>query len=165
MKICLIVASSGKNLYLAQEIEAVLKSKGLQTSMLNLVEMDLPLYTTSAELKYSAMELISPYMEHFKASGYVFVAPEYNGAPPPVFSNFLAWVSRSTKNWRETFNGHPAMLASFSAGNGVQTLLAMRIQLAHIGMNVLGRTIHSTIHRSHTEQELIDSCEALIKIL
>lgn len=93
------------------------------------------------------------------------MAPEYNGAPPPTFNNFLAWVSRSTKNWRETFNGKPAMLASFSAGSGIQALVIMRLQLSHVGMNVIGRTIQSTMGRAHRSDEVIDTCEALLKTI
>lgn len=162
-KICIIVASIGKNLDLAHEIAEVLKEKNIETTLLNLIELNLPLYSSLAETKYSASELIMPHMSHFSADAFVFVAPEYNGGPPPAFSNFLAWVSRSTKHWRDTFNGRHAMLASFSAGNGVQTILIMRTQLAHIGMNVLGRSLQSTLTRPHTRQEIIDTCEALVR--
>lgn len=164
-KICIVVASIGKNLELANEIAEVLKSKNIETSFLNIVSMNLPLYTSAAEAHHSAEELISPYAKQMKADAFVFVAPEYNGGPPPSFNNFLAWVSRSTKNWRETFNGKPAMIASFSAGSGVQAMVIMRLQLSYVGMNVIGRTIQSTTGRLHKSEEVNDTCEALLKMI
>lgn len=164
-KICIVVASIGKNLALANEIEDVLKEKNIETCFLNIVEMNLPLYTSAAESLHSAEELINPYKDTISADAFVFVAPEYNGGPPPSFNNFLAWVSRSTKNWRETFNSKPAMIASFSAGSGVQALVIMRLQLSYVGMNVIGRTIQSTTGRLHKTEEVKDTCEALIKMI
>lgn len=164
-KICIVLASIGKNLGLANEISEVLKEKNCEVSFLNIVEMNLPLYSSSAETIHSAEVLINPYKDHIIADGFVFVAPEYNGGPPPTFNNFLAWVSRSTKNWRETFNGKPAMLASFSAGSGIQALVIMRLQLSYVGMNVVGRTIQSTSGRAHKLDEVIDTCDALLKMI
>lgn len=164
-KICIVVASIGKNLELANEIAEVLREKNIEVCFLNIVEMNLPLYTSAAEALHSAEELINPIKESITADGFVFVAPEYNGGPPPSFNNFLAWVSRSTKNWRKTFSGKPAMLASFSAGNGIQALVIMRLQLSHVGMNVIGRTIQSTSGRIHKTEEVNDTCEALIKMI
>jgi chromate reductase len=164
-KICILLASTGKNLGLANEISDVLKEKNCDVCFLNIVEMNLPLYSSSAETIHSAEVLIQPYKDHIIADGFVFVAPEYNGGPPPTFNNFLAWVSRSTKNWRETFNGKSAMLASFSAGSGIQAIMIMRLQLSHVGMNVIGRTIQSTSGKNHKLEEVVDTCEAFLKTI
>lgn len=164
-KICIIVASIGKNLELAQEIAEVLKEKKIESCFLNIVDMNLPLYTSAAESEHSAEELIMPYQKHISADAFIFVAPEYNGGPPPSFTNFLAWVSRSAKNWREHFNGKPAMLASYSAGSGIQSINIMRIQLSHVGMNVIGRTIQSTSGRIHKTEDVKETCDALIKMI
>lgn len=164
-KICIVVASIGKNLALAKEIDEVLRERNIETTTLNIVEMNLPLYTSAAEALHSAEELITPYNEQLAADAYVFVAPEYNGGPPPSFNNFLAWVSRSTKNWREIFNSKPCMIASFSAGSGVQALVIMRLQLSYVGLNVIGRTIQSTTGRLHKTEEVKDTCEVLINMI
>lgn len=164
-KICIVVASIGKNLELGNEIAEVLSDKNIEISFLNIVEMNLPLYTSAAEALHSAEELITPYRNAIDADAFIFVAPEYNGGPPPSFNNFLAWVSRSTKNWRETFSGKPAMIASFSAGSGVQALVIMRLQLSYVGMNVIGRTIQSTTGRLHKTEEVKTTCDALIKMI
>ena len=164
-KICIVVASIGKNVELAGEIEASLKSKNIETSTLNLVEINLPLYSTAAEAQHSAEQLIKPHLNHLSADGFVFVSPEYNGSTPPVINNFVAWVSRSTKNWRETFNSKPCMIATHSAGNGTQMLAILRLQLSYVGMNVIGRQILSTLSRPHQTQEVHDTCDVLIKAL
>lgn len=164
-KICVVVASIGKNLELGNEIAEVLREKNIETCFLNIVAMNLPLFTSEAESKHSAEELIAPYKEHITADAYVFVAPEYNGGPPPSFNNFLAWVSRSTKNWRDTFSGKPAMIASFSSGSGIQAMVIMRLQLSYVGMNVIGRTIQSTTGKLHQTEEVKKTCDALIKMI
>lgn len=164
-KICIVVASIGKNLSLANEIAGVLKNKQIDVSVLNLVEINLPLYTSTAESAHSAEEMIAPYKSQLQADGIIFVAPEYNGGPPPTFNNFIAWVSRSTKNWREVFNAKPAMIATASGGGGVQALAIMRLQLSYVGMNVVGRQIVSTMGKPHQAQEVIDTCEMFINSL
>ncbi|MBY0414927.1 MAG: NAD(P)H-dependent oxidoreductase, partial [Bdellovibrionales bacterium] len=103
-KICVITASVGKNLELAEVIVSHLKKHNAEVSLLNLAELNLPLYSTLAESHHKAEVIVAPFKEQLNADAFVIVSPEYNGAPPPVFTNFIAWVSRSTKNWRETFN-------------------------------------------------------------
>lgn len=157
-KICVITASVGKNLELAEAIVAHLKKHGAQTGLLNLVELELPLYSTIAETRHQAEVLVAPFKEQLNADAFVFVSPEYNGSTPPVFNNFLAWVSRSTKNWRETFNSKTAMVATASAGNGIQAITIMRMQLSFIGMNIMGRQLVSTMSKPAPEAEVEAVC-------
>ncbi len=164
-KVCVVVASIGKNLSLAHEIVDVLKARNVEVHLLNIVEMNLPLYTSKAESEHSAENLIAHYKHHLSSDGLIFVAPEYNGGLPPTLNNFIAWVSRSTKNWREIFNAKPAMIATASGGGGVQALAIMRLQLSFIGMNVLGRQIVSTMGKPHQAQEVIDTCESFLKTI
>ena len=64
---------------------------------------------------------------------------------PPVVTNFIAWISRSGDlNWRESFNGKPAALSSFSGSGGIQALVALRTQLSYIGLNTIGRQVRAT---------------------
>lgn len=164
-KICVITASVGKNLELAQAIVAHLKKHNADASLLNLVDLDLPLYSTVAETRHEAQVLVAPFKEQLEADAFVFVSPEYNGSTPPVFNNFLAWTSRSTKNWRETFNAKTALIATASAGNGIQALSIMRLQLSFIGMNVLGRQIVSTMSKPVVETEVEAVCLQLLKTI
>lgn len=157
-KISVITASVGKNLELAETIVAHLKKHGANASLLNLVELELPLYSTIAETRHQAEVIVSPFKEQLDADAFVFVSPEYNGSTPPVFNNFLAWVSRSTKNWRETFNGKTGLVATASAGSGIQAIMIMRMQLSFIGMNILGRQLVSTMSKPSPEAEIESVC-------
>ena len=163
-KITIIVASVGKNLELALEVQKILESKDIEVSLLNVVEMNLPLYTSKADAIHSAEKLMSPFREELNAEGFVFIAPEYNGGPPPAFNNFIAWVSRSTKNWREAFSSKPAMLASHSGGAGMQAVLIMRLMLSFIGMNVMGRQIVSSLNKPSQHEELNKVCDEFIRV-
>lgn len=162
-KICVITTSVGKNLELAHAIVAHFKKHNAQVSLLNLVELNLPLYSTVAESHHKAEVLVAPFKDQLDADGFVFVSPEYNGSTPPVFNNFLAWVSRSTKNWRDTFNTKTGMIATASAGNGLQALSIMRLQLSFIGMNIIGRQIVSTMSKPAVDAEVEAVCIQLLQ--
>lgn len=162
MKICILAFSEGKNLELAQQFETKFKSLGVESTILDIVKIDLPIYTTMSEKKFDPATLVNPFKEVLNADAFVFVAPEYNGGPPPSFSNFLAWVSRSTKEWREAFNNRPAAIATHSAGGGLTVLTIMRLQLAYLGMNVLGRQIHTTLQKALDDSSLTEVSKQLI---
>lgn len=162
-KITIVVSSIGKNLELAGEVQKILETRGVEISLLNVVEMNLPLYSSKSDAAHSAESLMSPYREQLNADGFIFIAPEYNGGPPPAFNNFIAWVSRSTKNWREAFNSKPAMLASHSGGGGHQAVLIMRMMLSFIGMNVMGRQVVSTMSKPSQHEELNKVCDEFLR--
>lgn len=164
-KILIVTASEVKNLELANKFQESLRNAGAEVSLINLVELDLPLYSSRTESRYNAAELLKDQLPHFtSANGFVFIAPEYNGSTPPVFNNFLAWLSRSDKDWRHFLNGKPASIATFSGGGGFNVLLAMRTQLAFIGMNVLGRQILTHSNKVLDDKTLSLVSNELIKI-
>jgi chromate reductase len=141
-KILIITASSGKNLELAYSFEHKLKELGASASILNLVSLDLPLYTSANEKNFNCQEHLQPWLSQLLSTdSFVFLAPEYNGGIPPLMTNFLAWVSRSSKDWREFFNEKTAAIGTHSGGGGSHVLMALRMQLSYIGLNVLGRQI------------------------
>lgn len=153
--ITIVVASTGKNLELAQKFEEQLKLLGVQTQILNLPTMNLPLFHPEADSKNDAKALLAPWYDSImQSNAFVFLAPEYNGGIPPVLTNFIAWVSRSTKDWRAAFNGKCAAIGTFSAGNGSFVLGAMRVQLSFIGLTVLGRQVITTMAKP-TDDEAI----------
>ena len=164
-KICVITASIGKNLELAQLIVSHLKKHNAEVTLIDLVSLNLPLYSSAAESHHKAEVLVEPFKEQLKADAFVFVAPEYNGGPPPVFTNFVAWVSRSTKNWRDTFNRKTGMIATASAGSGLQVLTILRMQLSFIGMNVMGRQIVSTMSKPHVDADVEAVCIELLRTI
>ena len=165
MKIAIVLASETKNLELANRIEAEIKRIGGEPNIIKLIDLDLPLYTSRAEKLHSPSDLLAPVLGQIhEAHGFVFIAPEYNGSTPPILTNFLAWVSRSTKNWRENLNGKPAALATYSGGPGFNVLLAMRSQLSYIGMNIVGRTLQFNSNIDFNEEDIKGVIEQLSKL-
>lgn len=162
MKICILSFSEGKNLDLSKRLETKFKEFGAHVHLIDVVSLGLPLYSYSAEKSFEAANLVSSFKEKIASDAFVFIAPEYNGGPPPSFANFMAWVSRSTKDWRETFNNKPALIGTHSAGGGLSLLSILRLQLAYVGMNVLGRQIHTTLQKSLEDKALHEICELLI---
>jgi chromate reductase, NAD(P)H dehydrogenase (quinone) len=165
MKICILAFSEGNNLILAREFEQALLARGAKVELLDVVKTELPIYTTLTEKQHDPVKLVAPFCEIIDADGLVFVAPEYNGGTPPAFGNFLAWVSRSTKEWRSAFNNRPAVIATHSGGGGLNVLTMMRLQLAYVGMNVLGRQIHVTKNKPLDQESLAMACDHLVSQL
>ena len=85
---------------------------------------------------------LDPLEASFAAStALFFVAPEYNGSIPPTLSNAIAWLSTQTDDFRALFTLKPTAIATHSGGGGHKVLVAMRLQLSHLGATVLGREI------------------------
>ncbi len=161
-KIGIFTASDGKNLELSQKIQEALTAKGVDAHIVDIAALDLPLFSNTNDKKFSAAELVAPVKTQLEVNGFFFVAPEYNGSTPPTFNNFLAWVSRSTKDWRQSFNSRPAAIATYSAGGGIHALMSMRMQLSYIGMNVIGRQLVTTAQKPLDEASLTAICNELI---
>ncbi len=164
-KIVIFSASEVKNLELAESFKKSLEDQNAEATIINLVDLELPLYSSRTESLYKGEELLSKQLPLIsQAQAFIFIAPEYNGSTPPVFNNFLAWLSRSSKDWRSYLNGKPAAIATFSGGGGFNVLLAMRTQLAFIGMNVLGRQILTHSNKVLDEKSLLSISQELVSI-
>jgi len=156
MDIIIICASHNKNLKLSKYIENEIKKESLNTELIDLTQINLPLYTSRLK-DDSAIEIAEKYKEQLKsAKGFIFVAPEYNGSIPPVLSNFIAWISVCNKNWREAFNEKPAVIATHSGSGGLHCLMALRSQLSYIGLNVIGRQIHTHFKKEINKESVIN---------
>ena len=165
-KVVIIAGSNNKNLEVAKEFEKYLTSQQVEAQVLDLVSLNLPLYTPDAEANGIPVK-VQEYKELLDdASGFVFTIPEYNGGVPPAVTNFISWISRSgDKNWRESFNGKPAALASYSGSGGVQALIALRFQLSYIGVNTIGRQVRATFKEELKLDDLVAVSNLLIKAL
>lgn len=161
-KVLIVAGSNNKNLELAGEFNRTLSARGVETQVLDLVSLNLPLYTPIAEAQGIPSEVLEYKKLIGEVSGFVFVVPEYNGGLPPVVTNFIAWISRSgDQNWRGAFNGKPAGLASFSGGGGIQALVSLRTQLSYIGMNTIGRQVVAT-YRQELNMEDVEGVSDLL---
>lgn len=160
--VCVVAGSNGKNLVLAQAFQEHLQSLGHKVSLLNLVAENLPLYSPAQNGKLTGAQVIEPFKEALSAEHFVFVSPEYNGGIAPALSNFIAWCSTSTKDWRVHFNGKKAAIATHSGGDGLQALVMMRLQFSYIGMTLIGRQINIANHKPLDPAALADVCQQLL---
>jgi len=134
-KILIISATNRSNLELANQIAAQAPAD-VQTSVVVLEKMDIPLYTPDLEANGVPADAVK-LMEQLQSHGaFILVAPEYNGSMPPVVNNAIAWVSRASKEWRASFQGKFAVVATMSGGGGQKVVEAMRKQLEHLGTTV-----------------------------
>ena len=158
----IITASNGENLKLAQRFARIGTKLGKTAELLDLTSLDLPLYNP----RFHAQEGIplltkSLSIQMREVPHWVICAPEYNGSIPPVFTSALAWLSVQEEDFRNLFNGRPIAMATFSGGGGMELLLSMRIQLTHLGAQVVGRQLIS----NNTKQAKDESIEDLILLL
>lgn len=135
-------ATSGANLELSDQLKQMIEAQSESVEIINLENLDLPLYTPSAEKNGIPDKAIELTTKLKAAKGLVVVAPEYNGGVPPVVNNALAWMSRSgDEDWRAGFTGKIALVATNSGGPAFKYQRIMRLQLEHLGMEVMTRTI------------------------
>tara|TARA_B100000459_G_C8560089_1_gene193582 strand:+ start:174 stop:671 length:498 start_codon:yes stop_codon:yes gene_type:complete len=141
-KLLILAASTGKNLKLAMELKAAAEIHGHEVDVMDLCALDLPMYTPESEKQHLNHEDIQSSMKRIlHCDGMIVCAPEYNGSHPPVLSNFIAWVSVQSSNFRLLFNKRSVGLASASGGGGNHVIMSMRMQFSFLGSNVLGRSI------------------------
>jgi chromate reductase len=156
-KIIILAGSNNNNLKLANEFAKSIGAQGATAEVVNLAEVSLPVYSPLEEKK-GIPENIKPYVAKMdEAYAMVMVAPEYNGGVPPLLTNFISWISRSgEEDWRQCFNGKKVAIGTHSGSGGLHCLMAMRVQLSYLGMNVLGRQIH-THYKKELNQESLNS--------
>ena len=79
-------------------------------------------------------------------------------------SNFIAWLSISGDDFRNLFNGQPIAIATFSGGIGLELLTSLRIQLVHLGSQVLGRHLLSSYSKPVDSKTIEDIIQRLIQM-
>ncbi|AXX86817.1 NADPH-dependent FMN reductase [Malaciobacter marinus] len=164
-KIGILVASAVNNVKLAKRLEELTIEAGHEAELINLVDLDLPLYSTVKEekdgLPAQALELANKILN---LNSFIIVAPEYNGVMPPVLNNAMAWTSRSTKDWRDAFKEKVVALATHSGGGGAKGLQAMRIMFQHLGANILAREILTSYDKPLNEETAKNIIKQLAKL-
>jgi chromate reductase, NAD(P)H dehydrogenase (quinone) len=164
-KIGILVASSGNNMKLALKLQELAIEQGSKVELIDLVDLNLPLYSTKEEEKNGVptqvKELASKILD---LKAFIIIAPEYNGVIPPVLNNAMAWTSRSTKDWRDAFNEKAVGLATHSGGGGTKGLQAMRMMFQHLGANVIAREILTTYEKPLNEHTANNMIIQLIKL-
>jgi NAD(P)H-dependent FMN reductase len=164
-KIGILVASSNNNLKLGKKLEEIAKKHCDCVELINLVDLNLPLYSTVEEENNGIPEVALDLAQKILSlNSFIIVAPEYNGVMPPVLNNAMAWTSRATKDWRDAFNHKIVLLATHSGGGGAKGLQAMRIMYQHLGANILAREILTTYEKQLNEESAEDMIKQLIKL-
>ena len=120
----------------------------ITSEILDLTTLDIPLFNPRIHSKENIpFEIIKIKEKLFASEKWIICAPEYNGSIPPILSNLIAWLSVSGDDFRDLFNGQPIAIATFSGGVGLELLTSLRIQLVHLGSQVLGRQLLSSFSK------------------
>lgn len=144
----ILVASLNKNMELAKVLQEQLSKLHEKSEIINLVQIELPLYDSLKEERDGMPKPIFEVMNTMdKSEGYIIISPEYNGSIPPVLSNTIAWISRADTNFRKLFNEKVILLATHSGSGGSGVMQAMRSQLMKLGSIVLSREIITTYEK------------------
>jgi len=159
-----ITASNGENLKLADRFATHAKSLGQNAEVLDLTRIDLPLFTPRAQ-DCGTPAAVAPLQEQLmNAARWVICAPEYNGSIPPSLTNAIAWLSVQGEDFRDLFNGRPIAIATFSGGGGMELLLSLRIQLTHLGAQVVGRQLLSNYANPPKDESITDLLKRLLQM-
>jgi NAD(P)H-dependent FMN reductase len=164
-KIGILVASANMNRVLGDRLKALAASQKVETEVINLVDLHLPLYSTVKEERNGIPEAARELAEKIIAlKAFIVVAPEYNGVMPPVLNNAMAWTSRATDYWRDAFNEKIVGLATHSGGGGEKGIQAMRIMFQHLGANILAREILTNYDKALNDDSAIAMINQLVKL-
>ena len=159
----IITATSGTNHELADVFASAAIAKGHEAEVIDLAEMDLPMFTIARSKNPEEAPDISELVSDMTQSdAWVVIAPEYNGSIPPTLNNALAWMSTSMdwQSFRALCTGKPVGLATHSGGGGAHVIMAMRQQFSYIGADVIGRACMSGRDKEanpETIDEIIDN--------
>ena len=161
----IITASNGENLKLAEKFETIAKNLGAESELLDLTQQSLPLFNPRTQATDALPELIESLSQTMQSiPRWIICSPEYNGSIPPVLTNTIAWLSVHGQDFRRLFNGRPIAMASFSGGDGIEGLVSMRIQLTHLGAQVLGRQLSSNSKKLPKDQSIEDLIIRLLQM-
>ncbi len=161
----IITASDGENLKLAKRFMSIGMQLGASTELLDLTSLELPLFSSKMKSEIGIPKSINTLHSLMISKPYwVICAPEYNGSIPPVLTNAIAWLSVQEKDFRKLFNGRPIAMASASGGCCIELLISMRIQLTHLGAQVVGRQVASNSNNPAKDESIQDLLHRLLQM-
>ena len=164
-KLIIITASCGKNLELSEKFLDKCNELKISSEILDLTTLDVPLFNPRIHSKENIPSEIEVLKQKLLAiEKWVICAPEYNGSIPPILSNFIAWLSISGDDFRNLFNGQPIAIATFSGGIGLELLTSLRIQLVHLGSQVLGRQLLASYSKPIDTKTIEDIIQRLLQM-
>jgi len=159
----IVVASVQKNMELALNIQEVVIELEAKSEIINLVALDLPMYTSIIEdEKGIPVEITDLATKLLSFDAFIVVSPEYNGSMPPVLNNAIAWVSRVGDDFRSIFNQKFVALATHSGGGGMRGNDAVRAMFSYVGSNVLSREIINNYSKPYKKETVVGVVKELI---
>ena len=160
----LVSSSGGKNFNLATSLKNIVDSKyKISTKLINLELYNLPLYTPGQDKNNKVAGELSDEFEN--ANAFIFCAPEYNGGSPPILTNAITWISLTTNNWRDCFNGKVALVGTNSGGDGLRFLASFRSQLEYLGTIVVPKTISVNDKKEFNQGSAERTIQSLVDLL
>jgi chromate reductase, NAD(P)H dehydrogenase (quinone) len=159
-----LAASNGENLTLAGRFAAAARQQGVVADVLDLTALDLPLFTPRAQAAGMPAALAGLEGQLRAAPRWLICAPEYNGSIPPVLTSAIAWLSVQGGDFRSLFNNRPVVIATHSGGGGHTLAVALRLQLAHLGAQVVGRQLVSTGANPAKQSSIEDLLQRLFSL-
>ncbi len=158
-----ITASNGENLKLAKRFIEIGHNLNASSELIDLTTVNLPLYNPRTyDTNNVPKDLLKLSKKMESIPRWVICAPEYNGSIPPIFTNALALLSLQSEDFRNLFNGRPIAIASFSGGGGMELLISLRIQLTHLGSEVIGRQLMSNHNKPPKDESIRDILNRLL---
>ncbi len=163
--ILVITASNGENLKLAHRFLQISSELNVTAELLDLTSLELPLYNPRTHAQ-SGIPATAKQLNADMSSipRWIICAPEYNGSIPPVFTSALAWLSVQGDDFRNLFNGRPIGMATFSGGGGMELLISLRIQLTHLGAQVVGRQLLSNNNKPAEDDSIRDLVKRIMEM-
>ncbi len=164
-KLLIITASNGENLKLAKRFVSLGKELNTNPELIDLTSLDLALFSPQKHSELGIPSKIESLERQMLSNPYwVICSPEYNGSIPPVLTNAIAWLSVQDNNFRKLFNGRPIAMASCSGGGCMELLITLRIQLTHLGAQVVGRQLASNNKSPAKDESIKDILQRLIQM-
>lgn len=163
--IAILAATSDRNLALAQRFAGVFEAEGHAVDVIELANMDMPVFTTAHSKEHGAPASLDDLWARLEAAdGWLVCAPEYNGGAPPTLINAITWLSTRWKDFRALFNGQPVAFATSSGGGGEYVITAMRNQFLFLGCDVVGRSTIEKGGEDARQESLEDVASRLLKL-
>ncbi len=161
----IITASNGENLKLAQKFVSSAEKLNATTELVDLTTLSLPLFNPRTQDENSPRAIVESLSKKMHSiPRWVICAPEYNGSIPPVLTSAIAWLSVQETDFRNLFNGRPIAMASFSGGECMELLVSLRLQLTHLGAQVVGRQLTSNSRKPAKEDSIEDLLKRLLQM-
>ena len=161
----IITASNGENLKLAERFADLANKRGLKPELVDLTSLELPIFNPRVHQNQGIpAEIKSLNAKMVALPRWIICAPEYNGSIPPLLTSAIAWLSVQDSDFRNLFNGRPIALASFSGGGCMEVLISMRIQLSHLGAQVVGRQLTSNKNKPASDDAMEDLLNRLMQM-